>query len=197
MPKRSVRFRPALWRRWGPALAFFLLLALRWYVGADSDRPPAPATGSAPKGSAAKTDRQAPLAPGAYRVAWVIDGDTLRVDGDPRRLRLEGIDAPELPREDAPGEPWASEARRFLEQALGSDRYVRLEAGGTPADRYGRPLVFVWRQQDLLNEQLVRAGLARAALGFPFRDDYKQRLARAQREARAARRGIWSDAPPP
>jgi micrococcal nuclease len=127
----------------------------------------------------------------------VIDGDTLLVDGDPRRLRLEGIDAPEMPRDDAPGEPWANEARRFLEQALGTDRQVRLEAGGTPADRYGRPLVFVWRQQDLLNEQLVRAGLARAALGFPFRDDYKQRLAQAQREARAARRGIWSAAPPP
>lgn len=197
MAKPSVRFRPALWRRWGPALGFLLLLALRWYAGAERDRSRSPSADASRHRSDAGDDRQTPLAPGPYRVAWVIDGDTLLVDGDPRRLRLEGIDAPEMPRDDAPGEPWANEARSFLEQALGTDRQVRLESGGTPADRYGRPLVFVWRQQDLLNEQLVRAGLARAALGFPFREDYKRRLASAQREARAARRGIWSAAPPP
>lgn len=73
----------------------------------------------------------------------VVDGDTLRCDGG--RIRLLGIDAPELPghcaegRRCAPGDPVA--ATRSLRDGLGNGRTVKIRDVGT--DRYGRTLALV------------------------------------------------------
>lgn len=73
----------------------------------------------------------------------VVDGDTLHCDGG--RIRLLGIDAPELPghcapgRDCAPGDPY--ESTRSLEAGLGDGASVRIENVGT--DRYGRTLALV------------------------------------------------------
>jgi endonuclease YncB( thermonuclease family) len=71
----------------------------------------------------------------------VVDGDTLRCG--PERVRLLGIDAPELPghcaqgRACAPGDPYASTAS--LEEA--TSETMQIERVGT--DRYGRTLAMV------------------------------------------------------
>jgi micrococcal nuclease len=71
----------------------------------------------------------------------VTDGDTLRCGEE--RIRLIGIDAPELPghcrrgRICAPGDPWAS--KRSLEGAIHGR--VTIRRFGT--DRYGRTLAMV------------------------------------------------------
>ena len=81
-----------------------------------------------------------PDAPQACPSAYVVDGDTLRC-GD-LRLRLLGIDAPELPghcahyRDCAPGNGWA--AKRSLGEAL---RNGRLTYSIVTTDRYGRAVV--------------------------------------------------------
>jgi len=87
----------------------------------------------------------------------VVDGDTLRCDGG--RVRLLGIDAPELPghcapnRECAPGDPF--ESTESLRQGLGDGSSVRIERIG--ADRYGRTLAMVTgRRGDLSCWQLAR-----------------------------------------
>lgn len=59
-------------------------------------------------------------------------------------------------------------------------------------DQYDRFLAFVWNGDVLLNEELVRAGLAQAKLGYRYSGAMKNRLAKAQDDARQARRGIWS-----
>jgi micrococcal nuclease len=71
----------------------------------------------------------------------VVDGDTLRCGSE--RIRLLGIDAPELPghcatgRQCAPGDPLASS--QSLAQAVAGDlRYTRVGV-----DRYGRTLALV------------------------------------------------------
>lgn len=72
-----------------------------------------------------------------------IDGDTLHCDGG--RIRLLGIDAPELPghcaigRDCAPGDPDAS--TQSLSAGMGDGRAVKIEPVGT--DRYGRTLALV------------------------------------------------------
>ena len=84
-----------------------------------------------------------PDAPQACPSAYVVDGDTLRC-GD-LRLRLLGIDAPELPvhcahyRDCAPGNGWA--AKRSLGEAL---RNGRLTYSIVTTDRYGRAVVMAW-----------------------------------------------------
>jgi endonuclease YncB( thermonuclease family) len=57
------------------------------------------------------------------RVARVHDGDTV-VLHDGRKLRLIGINTPELPREDSPGQPFAQEARAALATLLARSDYA-------------------------------------------------------------------------
>jgi micrococcal nuclease len=85
----------------------------------------------------------APLAaPPQPPTCTVVDGDTLRCGRE--RVRLLGIDAPELPghcqqgRVCAPGDPYRSTAS--LRGALASGRVVITRVG---QDRYGRTLALV------------------------------------------------------
>ena len=126
-------------------------------------------------------------------VAQVVDGDTIRVLRGGKRVtvRLIGIDAPETNHPNKPVEPWGPQATAFARQAL-DGQWVTLEYGEGPRrDRYHRTLAYV-RLADgtLFNETLVRLGHARAYTRFPFA--YKDQFRAAEREARDARRGLWS-----
>jgi micrococcal nuclease len=131
-------------------------------------------------------------ASGVYDIERVVDGDTLLMRGH-QRVRLQGLDTPETVAEDRPVEPWGPEAtaftQRFIRDAGGR---VELELDGEPQDQYGRWLRFVWHDGRMLNEELVRAGLARAKLGYNYSQAKKDQLRDAEREAQRAERGIWS-----
>jgi micrococcal nuclease len=58
-------------------------------------------------------------------------------------------------------------------------------------DRYGRMLAYVWTGATLVNEVMVRDGWA-VLYTVPPNVKYAERLAQAQKEARAARAGLWS-----
>lgn len=80
----------------------------------------------------------------AAEVVAVVDGDTIDVTtatGDTARVRLIGIDAPEIGRDGDPGECYATEARDFLDELL-HGRTVELQSDNTQADtdKYGRLL---------------------------------------------------------
>jgi micrococcal nuclease len=128
-----------------------------------------------------------------YEVERVVDGDTLLLRDGHQRVRLQGIDTPETVLEDHPVETWGPEAttytQKFIRDAGGR---VRLEIDGEREDRFERWLRFVWHEDRMLNEELVRAGLARAKLGYDYSQAKKDRLRRAQQEAQRAGRGLWS-----
>ncbi len=110
----------------------------------------------------------------------MIDGDSLVVNGV--AIRLYGIDAPEYRQTcRRAGEQWdcGVEAARALRSMLsGRDVTCRTR----DEDRYGR-VVAVCRAADLdLGAAMVRGGYALAY------GDYEK----DEREARDARRGIWS-----
>lgn len=118
------------------------------------------------------------------RVERVLDGDSLRLDcdGRSREVRLHCIDAPERGQV-----PWGKQSRRHL-RALAPARVELIEI---ETDRYGRTVGDVYApgaERRLLNLEQVRAG--QAAVYARYCTD--ERFARAQAEARAARRGIWS-----
>lgn len=133
------------------------------------------------------------LEAGTVEVRRVVDGDTLvLVSG--ARVRLQGINCPESVKPNSPVEPLGPEASQFTEDFIRSARSrVRLSFGSERKDQYDRFLVFVWNGERLLNEELVRAGLAQAKLGYRYSGAMKNRLAKAQDEARRAGRGIWSN----
>jgi micrococcal nuclease len=130
------------------------------------------------------------------RVVRVVDGDTaiLRLDGDDRRVRLLGVDAPESVTPDRPVECYgpqaATTARRLMPE--GAAVLVAIDPTQGAEDRFGRLLaeVTVRGAEGTVNVALVRAGAAEV-----FRGDGRGRLqpalGAAEREARGARRGLW------
>lgn len=127
-------------------------------------------------------------------VRHVTDGDTIvvRLDGEDERVRYIGVDTPEVAGSPVGAEPFGAEASAYNRELIG-DR-VCLETGLTERDQYARLLRYVWTADGrLANEELVRAGLAEV---HTYRPDVKYERSRylpAQDEARAARRGIWSN----
>lgn len=131
--------------------------------------------------------------PAWVTVTRVIDGDTIdAVSGG--RIRLLGIDAPELGGRYEHDAPFAREARDRL-AGLVLRRSVRLEFDQERRDDYGRSLAYVLTGDGVVvNTILVRDGLARVSA--------RRRLARldelqrAEDEARRWRRGLWGSPPP-
>ncbi len=124
--------------------------------------------------------------------AEVVDGDTLLLKSG-TKVRLVGIQAPKLPLGRAGFEAWplAEEAQQALEDlALGQT--LTLYYGGRKTDRYGRALAHLKREDRLwLQGALLVAGMARV---YSFRDNLRltAEMQAEERDARAARRGIWA-----
>lgn len=122
-------------------------------------------------------------------VQQVIDGDTVVLD-DGRKVRYVGIDTPELGKIDHPPE-FLAEAARGENSRLTLHQPVRLEFDAERYDQYGRTLAYVFLADGrLVNAELVRAGLARVYI-IPPNVKYQQLLVEEQRQALAARRGLW------
>ena len=126
-------------------------------------------------------------------VRAVIDGDTIDVAGY-GRVRLLGIDAPEVGHGLDTGAPFGKESRERL-IALVLRRWVRLEQEGVAFDAYNRHLAYVVREDGVfVNAALVRDGLARVSARVPL--SRLAELKRAETEAQAFRRGMWGAMPP-
>ena len=114
----------------------------------------------------------------------VIDADTMAIDG--KRIRLEGIDAPEIRQEceNRNGDKYrcGDTATRALRLYIGTSE-VRCETTGR--DRYGRFLGTCYKSETDINRWLVREGHAVA-----YRR-YTSRYAVVEDGAKSAKRGIW------
>jgi len=125
-------------------------------------------------------------------VRAVVDGDTIDVAAM-GRVRLLGIDAPEIGRGFDTSAPFAREARDRL-SAMILHRWVRLEQEGAAFDAYDRRLAYVMTEDGtFVNAALVREGLARVSARAPL--SRLPELQRAESEAQALRRGMWGAAP--
>jgi len=127
-----------------------------------------------------------------YRVLQVIDGDTVIID-HPKvdRVRYLGINTPEKLHPESPGDPFSAESTKFNKQlVLGKD--VTLEIDEEKYDPYGRLLAYVFIDGKLVNEELVREGLARTFFIGPNRK-YENRINKAQKEAQKSRKGLWGN----
>ena len=136
---------------------------------------------------------------GWYTVARVVDGDTLVVTPNPNpvssegdRIRLLGVDTPETVHPNRPVERFGKEASEFTRR-LCEGRRVRLVFDPAQTqDRYGRTLAYVYLEDGtFLNAEIIRQGYGFAYTRFPFA--YLEEFRALEREARDARRGLWSE----
>lgn len=125
-------------------------------------------------------------------VAHVHDGDTLMLS-DGRRLRLLGIDTPELDSEaPARSEPLALAARDRLRQLAPGGTVLRLYRDQVHQDRHGRELVQAIRADQIdLAATLLRDGLARQLVVLP-NDRLWRCYQRLQQHARRQESGLWA-----
>ena len=130
------------------------------------------------------------------RVVRIIDGDALVLNTG-QSVRLIGIEAPAPERRNRPGEDYAKEASRTLEDmALG--REVQLYYAGLTRDRYDRALAHVFTKDELgptlwLNYEMLSRGGARLRI-YPDTARGSYPLADAEREARQSKNGLWARA---
>lgn len=98
---------------------------------------------------------------GPVRINCVVDGDTLWVDGE--KIRISGIDAPEIEGKCRYERDLAEQAKRRLGQLLSAEPFSVASSG---KDRYGRALASVYlRDSGDVGIILVREGLARTWTG--------------------------------
>lgn len=122
-------------------------------------------------------------------LAHVHDGDTLRLR-DGRRVRVIGINAPEVASHGRPAEALAVEATRYAQRFLG--HRVTLVYDSESEDRYGRTLAHVFNLSgNNLAAAMLREGLAFPAV-VPPNLAAASCLAARVAEARQANRGVWS-----
>lgn len=124
-------------------------------------------------------------------IRYVLDGDTL-ILRDQRKVRLIGINTPEMGREGEPTQPLAIEARNRLRQLLfQSSQKAQMLPGKEPRDRHGRILANLWLPDgENLTARLLREGLG-WALMIPPNTRLLACYQEAEQSARDAGRGVW------
>jgi micrococcal nuclease len=156
-------------------------------------------------GSTTANPRPSVTQPGAVEanavVEHIVDGDTIDVlvDGREERVRLTGIDTPEVahgafgdrPANDA--ECFGDQATAFITSLLPAGTPVRLERDIVGRDDYGRVLAYVYRADDgvFVNYEIVRQGYAQP-LTIPPNVTFADLMVDAARDAEADDVGLWS-----
>lgn len=123
----------------------------------------------------------------------VVDGDTVDVviAGTRERVRLIGIDTPEVAHGADPAECGGPEAALYLESLIPPGTEVTVLRDIVGRDHYGRLLGYVTLGDVIVNLQIAAAGYARP-LRIPPNVRMSVEISLAVDAARRARLGMWS-----
>lgn len=127
------------------------------------------------------------------KLVKVIDGDTILAqrDGQPAvTIRLVGIKSFDAKVEKDVVTPFAQSAMETMQRAM-SDRPIRVLLNSTPKDKHGRYLATLYADDEDIAIRLLRQGLVLVYTVYPF--PAMQSYLQEQEQARAGRRGIWSN----
>lgn len=143
---------------------------------------------SATQSSVCEKDSSAQL----MQVKRVIDADTL-VLSNGQRVRLIGIDAPELGRRGKPDEPFAREGTEALRQKIQqSGNRIWVQPGVEMYDRYDRLLADLFFEEGRsIQGWLLEQGFAMQVFVAPNLR-YADCLASYEQQAKRRQQGIWS-----
>ncbi len=124
------------------------------------------------------------------QVGKVVDGDTLLLS-DGRKLRVIGINTPELAHEERPAEPLAVTATQFVQDQIDKQPQINLRFDEQRHDKYGRMLAHVFLADgNSLSALLARHGYGQAVNIAP--NNWNSACYFAQdNDARQHRRGVW------
>lgn len=130
---------------------------------------------------------------GYYKVISVVDGDTFKIEfrGEIKSVRMIGIDTPEVKHPSEPVQCYGTEASLKTNELI-EGKEVRLEQDVSQTDRYGRILAYVWVDDVLINEKIVKEGYAFSS-SYPPDIKYQDILDVAEVYARENKLGLWAE----
>ena len=134
--------------------------------------------------------------PMLVEVGHVVDGDTFDFEayqgGSGGRVRVIGVDTPEMGWNGAPSDCYGPEARSFTNQLSGHLVWLTFDRGCR--DSYGRHLAYVHLgsgDADMFERQLLRRGLARVHT-FSDTDTWAGLFEDDEDAAQENEAGLWS-----
>ncbi|MEA2080078.1 MAG: thermonuclease family protein [Pseudomonadota bacterium] len=141
--------------------------------------------------SASADNCSPPAATEAVQVRYVHDGDSL-VLRDNKKIRLIGINTPEMAHQNQPTQALAVKARDRLRQLLFQQgNRAQLVYGEQQQDRHKRNLAHLWLADGRnLTAELLREGLG-WAIAIPPNVRFLDCYLESEKTARMASRGVW------
>jgi endonuclease YncB( thermonuclease family) len=125
-----------------------------------------------------------------HKIQYVYDGDTIKLENG-QKVRLSGINTPEVENRHHNGEPLGEKARQWLLTKLNGET-IRLETDLEKHDKYGRLIAHLFtRKGEHINALLLKNGLAFVTL-HPPNLKYADILLQAQKQAEEKGLGLWS-----
>lgn len=124
-------------------------------------------------------------------VVKISDGDTVKVETKEHtilKIRLYGLDSPEVSHGRNPAQPFGKEARNAL-----SDKVFRekVKVDILNIDRYQRAVGVIWLNGRDINLEMIKEGMAEAYKEY-LHEPYKTIYILAEKEAHDKKLGIWS-----
>lgn len=124
------------------------------------------------------------------RLKKIYDGDTLLLT-DGRKVRLIGINTPELARKGKPSQPYAKKAKQKLKSLLSSSSILYLVYDKDKKDKYKRTLAYVYNADGLdIQAQMLLSGFA-ISIVVAANDKNLNCYRKLEKQARNKYVGIW------
>ncbi len=124
----------------------------------------------------------------------VVDGDTVDIDinGRTERVRLIGVNTPETKHPTKPIECFGPEASAYMTELLPKGTTVRIERDVEARDRYGRMLLYLYRDSDnlFINLDLVSRGYG-TPMSIEPNTFHRNDFVRAAALAEVSNVGLW------
>jgi len=124
----------------------------------------------------------------------VIDGDTIAVkyNGNQESVRFLLVDSPETFHPRLGEQPFGQEAKEFTRELIENAKKLELEFDiGPTRDKYDRLLAYVYVDGKMVQEELLKNGLARVAYVYQPNTRYVDQFTEIQRVAQQQGIGIW------
>lgn len=123
-----------------------------------------------------------------------VDGDTAKFKMNNKTItaRFLAIDTPETKHPKKGEEPFGKEASNFTCSTLKKAKQIEIEYDGNKLDKYDRHLVWVFTDNQLLQDEIIKKGYAKVAYLY---DDYKytKTLQDHEKIAKKEKLGIWGE----
>lgn len=124
-----------------------------------------------------------------------VDGDTakLKYQGKTETFRFLLIDTPETKHPRLGKQPFGQEASDRTAELLKNANQIEVEFDvGRKQDKYHRYLAYIYVDGKMVNNILVKEGLAKVDYVYPPNTRHLSQLEKSQKAAKKAKLGIWS-----